>query len=220
MAASITTRAGRGDGRSGGRLRRAPASPQGWSWRNANTHTDTHLQITSRSCRPAALLDAARTGNTDEVLALLRRPTDPVDVNGASDDGSTALIVAAEKGHPATVAALAEAGAAVNAGDSLGWTPLHFAAVNNHAECARVLVQAGATVDVRDRVGWTPLHMAAMNGNTEASCALVELGASLDAVNEYQLGVVHVAARRWVVACTASRRFAPGYYPPFISCPG
>ena len=83
-----------------------------------------------------------------------------------------------------------------------------------------MLAQAGATVDVRDRVGWTPLHMAAMNGNTEASRALVELGASLDAVNEYQLGVVHVAARRWVVECTASRRFAPGYYPPFISCPG
>ena len=119
------------------------------------------------SCLYAALLDAARAGNTDEVLGLVNRPTDPADVNGASNDGSTAIIVAAEKGHAATVAALAEAGAAVDAGDSLGWTPLHFAAINGHAECARVLVQAGATVDVRERVCSTPLHMSAMNGRTE-----------------------------------------------------
>ena len=108
------------------------------------THTRTHLQITSRSCRPAALLDAARTGNTDEVLALLRRPTDPVDVNGASDDGSTALIVAAEKGHPATVAALAEAGAAVNAGAGMDAPPLR----RRQQPCR---VRAGARPGGRDR---------------------------------------------------------------------
>ena len=149
-----------------------------------------------------ALLDAARRGNTEQVRTLLRRRVDPADVNYASHDGSTATIVAAENGHTATVAALAEAGAAVNAADTTGWTPLHFAAVNGHAACARLLVQAGAMVDARERIGWTPLHMAAMNGRTECACALVEVGAALDAVNKFLLGAVHVAARSGHADCT------------------
>ena len=62
----------------------------------------------------------------------------------SQQDGTTALLVAAEKGQVEAARALIEAGAAVDLANSLGSTSLHIAAEQGHEEGVRVLLGAGA----------------------------------------------------------------------------
>ncbi len=55
------------------------------------------------------------------------------------------LVVAAARGDTATVQALLDAGADVNAKDNEGWTALHEAEIGGHTEVVEILKNAGAT---------------------------------------------------------------------------
>ncbi len=60
---------------------------------------------------------------------------------------------AAQFDHDAIVTALIEAGADVNAADSLGWTPLIRAVVGGNIEAVTALMAAGAYVNATDFLG-------------------------------------------------------------------
>jgi cytohesin len=60
------------------------------------------------------------------------------------DDGSTALILAAQNGHLAVVEALLKAGADAARATTDGRTALHLAAQNGHTAVVEALLKAGA----------------------------------------------------------------------------
>jgi len=72
----------------------------------------------------------------------------------------TALMYAARQGARTAVAALAGAGADVNATDPDGATALALAVINGHADVAALLLEKGADPNVADRTGMTPLYAA------------------------------------------------------------
>jgi uncharacterized protein len=72
----------------------------------------------------------------------------------------TPLMYAARQGARAAVAALAEAGADLDATDPDGSTALVLAAINGHADVVALLLEKGANPNVADRTGMTPLYAA------------------------------------------------------------
>ena len=74
--------------------------------------------------------------------------------------GWTAVMYAARQGAEAAVAALAEAGADLNATDPDGATPLALAVINGHARVAMLLLARRADPNLADRTGMTPLYAA------------------------------------------------------------
>jgi ankyrin repeat protein len=74
--------------------------------------------------------------------------------------GMTALMYAAREGRLASVTALAEAGADLNAIDPEGTTALVIAIINAHYEVAARLVEAGADPNIGDEAGMAALYAA------------------------------------------------------------
>jgi ankyrin repeat protein len=80
--------------------------------------------------------------------------------------GQTPLYVSAAAGHAAAVAALAAAGADVDAACGADGTALHAAAASGKAEVALALLSAGADPDATaSGSGATPLHVAIAEGH-------------------------------------------------------
>ena len=91
------------------------------------------------------LHDAASKGNTRRVDDLISRGAS-VDSGDRSNDGRTALMLAARNGHTDTVNALAGThNANVEAVDQDGWTALMWAAQNGHTDTVNALRRHGAT---------------------------------------------------------------------------
>ena len=120
--------------------------------RNRNaTNDDFASRFTAGTA--AMLFDAARIGDAAGVRVLLDQG---VDIDGRTDIGETALILAAHGGHAKTVEALLAGGADVNAKSNFGSTALMRAAFKNESlastqldvsgyrEIIRLLKQAGA----------------------------------------------------------------------------
>jgi len=90
------------------------------------------------------------------------------DLNGADEEGNTALHMAAMYGHEALVQLILEQGSALqpNAVDSDNTTPFMLACARGHLSIAHMLVKAGAKVHLTDRLGWSALHHAAAGGHS------------------------------------------------------
>ncbi len=85
-----------------------------------------------------ALRSAAAAGLMAPLKALLGR-SEEVAVDAKGNDGRTALMLAAEGGHAAAIAALLAAGAEINAKDNDGRTALMYAEACEHEHAARLL---------------------------------------------------------------------------------
>lgn len=70
-----------------------------------------------------------------------------MDIDGRDATGSTALQLAAARGHGEVVQRLVYAHATLDLEDDAGYTALQLAAMNGHAEVVQVLVSGGALVD-------------------------------------------------------------------------
>jgi len=127
------------------------------------------------------IFEAAATGQTDRVRALIER--EPALVDSYSPDGFAPLSLAAFFGHPDTVDALLAAGAEVNAPsrETMKLTPLASALATGHNQIARTLIEHGANVNAKGDTDVTPLHTAAARGNIEAATFLLEHGADINA---------------------------------------
>ena len=93
-------------------------------------------------------------------------------------NGSTALMVAAERSHLETVKVLMKQGADVQARSNRGWTPLMVAVAGGHTEITRLFLDEGAKWDVKSKAGWTALKVAFKLGKKEVVLQLMEAGAN------------------------------------------
>jgi ankyrin repeat protein len=108
---------------------------------------------------------AAGGANVDARSATIDLPPAKVDFSFAVTTalprgGMTALMYAAREGQLASVPALAEVGADLNAVDPEGSTALVIAIINAHYDVAARLVEAGADPNVGDAAGMAALYAA------------------------------------------------------------
>lgn len=131
------------------------------------------------------LLKAAGEGKLDEVIAFLI--TIGADVNRTDEEGESALIAAACKGHAHVVQVLINAGAEVNAqSKSLygpGFTALMWAAHEGYESVVEILLGAGAEQNLQTGHGFTALMWAGQEGYHKVACLLLEHGANVFLVN-------------------------------------
>jgi hypothetical protein len=90
-----------------------------------------------------------------------------VDINAASDDGQTALMVASRSGYTEIVELLlAKDGIDVDMKDEDGYTALIWASEGGHAEIVAKLLKKKAKKNVKTNMGQTALYWAENNGHT------------------------------------------------------
>ncbi|XP_041714449.1 poly [ADP-ribose] polymerase tankyrase-2 isoform X2 [Coregonus clupeaformis] len=121
------------------------------------------------------LLESARSGNEDKLMALLT----PLNVNCHASDGrkSSPLHLAAGYNRVKTVKLLLQHGADVHAKDKGDLVPLHNACSYGHYEVTEILVKHGACVNAMDLWQFTPLHEAASKNRVDVCSLLVSYGA-------------------------------------------
>ena len=86
----------------------------------------------------------------------------------------------AAQGHAGCARALVEAGADLNARNSVGMTPCYVAARGGHAKVIRLLARAGVDLRATAEDGASALYVAAEEGAEEVTRALIELGVDKD----------------------------------------
>ncbi|GLH10143.1 AAEL014742-PA [Gryllus bimaculatus] len=130
------------------------------------------------STLPTSIINLAEHGDAEALLELLA--VEQVDFQSSTqltENGDTALHVAASGGHVKAVVVLLGMGAKVNASGHRLRTPLHCAAAHGHLAVAQRLLLAGAQVDAKDADGHTPLGLAAGQGNKNLVVLLLQKGA-------------------------------------------
>jgi len=75
----------------------------------------------------------------------------------AGADLNDELFTAARKGETATVQALLEKGAGLEATTPYGQTPLYLAAISGHEDTVRLLLEKGAKTNIRDTFYTAPM---------------------------------------------------------------
>jgi ankyrin repeat protein len=93
----------------------------------------------------------------------------------------TPLMVAAQRGHMASVKLLTAAGAHVDfTKDSLTWTALALASSKGYTDIVSHLLAAGADVSAVVDLAWTPMLLACLEGHVHVMKILLQHGARLD----------------------------------------
>jgi ankyrin repeat protein len=124
-----------------------------------------------------SLFEAASVGDVETVRRLVERSRTAAE--DRTDDGYTALHLAAWFGRLEVARVLLEHGADPNAvalNESRG-TPLHSAVASRHRDVASLLLALGASANVVQHGGWTPLHAAAGHGDDAIASLLLLRGA-------------------------------------------
>ena len=118
------------------------------------------------------------------------------DINSRNQDGTTALMKAAEGGHKETMQLLLERGADVHAKNNAGKTALMHAADKGRTETAAMLIEKGADINAQSKLGETALMIAAIKGQTETAQLLIDSGADVHAKNTFGWTALMEAAER------------------------
>lgn len=124
-------------------------------------------------------INAVQEGNAEAVKLFLDAGMSP----DAEEDGRTALIEAARRGHSDLALTLIDAGADVNAKDSYGVSALMFATITGSEEVITKLLEKNADVNARDQDGRTALVEALTTENdlpVEMTKALIDAGADVN----------------------------------------
>lgn len=122
-----------------------------------------------------ALRRATTEGRTYTIDLLLAAG---VSIDSAAEDGTTALMVAAETGSAPVLTHFLEKGAAIDAVNRLGETALVAALEPPKDHALHALLDAGASVDIPDVQGRRALHRAIVKGRPETVEALLQAGAA------------------------------------------
>ena len=130
--------------------------------------------------RDAALIEAARRGDTGEVRRLL---DEGAAVTARDPEGATALVAAAYGNHLEPARALVAAGADVNAEDRTEQSAFLIATSESYLELLDLTLAAGADVDAKDSYNGTGLIRAAERGHAEVVHRLLATPIEVDHVN-------------------------------------
>jgi ankyrin repeat protein len=142
----------------------------------------------------AVVLSAARAvPDEDWVHAVSQRDLPTIErllpqganVNLASEDGKTALMLAAGAGQRELVHALLAAGADVNFTNRRGGTALMYAATSGDPETVALLLSHGAAVNAKAVNGWTAVTLASAKGYSIIVRRLLDAGADANAADLY-----------------------------------
>jgi ankyrin repeat protein len=91
------------------------------------------------------------------------------------------FVMAAKRGDTASVHALLQQGADINAVDrQFGATALMWASHEGHADTVRLLLSSGAPVDAQQELGRTALWYTAQQGQIGTAGILIAAGANVD----------------------------------------
>jgi ankyrin len=139
------------------------------------------------------LVEAAMRNDMGAVRSLVAAHAD---VNGRSEDGSSALHWAVRVGDLETAGLLLKAGADAKLADLYGVTPLYLACSIGNAAMIRLILDAGADPNSTDGNGETALMTAAVVGDLESIRLLLDRGAKVDAREPgYQQTALMIAVR-------------------------
>ncbi len=130
----------------------------------------------------AALGRAVLERDLEAALGLIRRGAE---VEASTENGKTALMLAAAEGDRVAVATILDAGADVNATNDNGGTALMYAAAQSRAEVVEALLERGAAVDHVSGNGWTALTIAAAKDQAEVARLLLAAGADPNRTDVY-----------------------------------
>jgi len=161
--------------------------------------------------RQLDITEAAALGDARVVGELVRR--DPGAVRARSQDGWTALHLAAFLGHAGIVRQLLDAGADIEATSEnyMRNRPLHAAlAGKGDPETVKLLVARDAEVEARAATGVTPLHTAASRGSVEFISLLLARGADRSARLDDGKTPAELAEQRGHPQAAALLTAAPG----------
>eukprot|EP00210_Caulerpa_lentillifera_P003601 g3436.t1 len=109
--------------------------------------------------------------------------------------GSTALHMAASRGHAKVVELLLSEGAYANKKDHRGLSPLQCSAEGGHLEAFNILLEAGCNPQTTDTYGTTLLHSAASGGNWDIVRELIDLGCDHTTQSNFGRTALHHAAQ-------------------------
>ncbi|KAL8735470.1 MAG: hypothetical protein Q9181_002813 [Wetmoreana brouardii] len=169
-----------------------------WEPQNAG-HED--LDLTMGSTSPSA--ERARKPTLhDSLLSDTLALAEPRDGStrssiqpGSSDDGKTALHLAAEKGEQMVVRVLLDRMQDINVQDKQGRTALYLAVENKHEKVVETLVARRHGVDVQDHEGQTALHLAVAGGEEGIVEILLQVDVNLELRDNTGRTALHVAAQ-------------------------
>jgi len=122
---------------------------------------------------------------SDWVTAIVKRDLDRIEqllpdknnVDEATADGRTALMLAAGEARHDLVQALVAHGATINLRNDRGGSALMYAASGGDERSVALLLGRGAEINARARNGWTALTLAAARGFDGIVAALLSHGA-------------------------------------------
>lgn len=124
------------------------------------------------------LHSAASSGDAEKLHELVDANLGGVD--SIDENGSTAMSIAALRGHPDCLRILIEAGGDIGTADKRARSPLHKAAFSGNTECISVLLEAGADIDAVSLQSETPLEVALRMNNHDAAMLLLQSGCDVD----------------------------------------
>ncbi len=133
----------------------------------------------ARGAESTPLLDAAYSGDSARVAALLKAGANPDEAN---QFGASPVLEAARRGDAAVLQLLLKAGADPESANAEGETALMLVARTGNIEAARLLLKHGAKVDAREKWGGqTALIWAAAQNQAAMVQFLISKGATVDA---------------------------------------
>ncbi len=141
---------------------------------------------TARRALLAVILAAGSAASLQALAQVGPTPTEASSYKG--------LHAAAHRGDASLVAALAAAGADVNARDGNGRTPMHVAAFARQREAIRALVKARANIDLLEADRYDAVTIASVADDEETLRVLISLGASAKQVTSRYDGTALIAA--------------------------
>ena len=172
----------------------------------------------------APIHDAARDADVETLRRLLAEGVSPDATAG--DFARTPLHVLCRnventtRHHAACFELLRDAGANLDATDSLGYTPLHYAASSKSVELVSLLVQARVNVDAATTAGTTALHLAARWGDPDCVEVLLAAGADIDVrsggMRPFDLALEFNSRRMWPLFLRAGAEIPTDNTDPYI----
>ncbi|XP_055619896.1 GA-binding protein subunit beta-2 [Toxorhynchites rutilus septentrionalis] len=136
-----------------------------------------------------ALLQAAKSGNTEKVHELMSRGA-PFTADWL---GTSPLHLASRHNHVDTCKVLLRAGISKDSKTKVDRTPLHFAVYQGNIEIVELLLNSKCEVDAKDMLKMTALHWAVERRHDKIVEMLLQHGADPNAVSKFGKSPISIA---------------------------